>query len=320
MLSYNELKEKPDKFRNLTSLEVAEFDGLLPRFGEAWAAAETKRMAAKARSRQAGGGRTATLVRLEDKLLFILVYFKIYPLQVVQGTLFGLSQSRANEWIQRLTPILQQTLAKEKLLPERDPLKLEEVLSTYDWLEFTLDGTERRRQRPVESSQQKEFYSGKKKAHTFKNNVIGHPASRTVSYLSATYPGKRHDKRICDEEGYLFPHLAELTQDTGFQGFRPDGVILYQPTKKPKGAELSVAQSFTNSVVASLRIVVENIICGIKRLHIVKDIFRNHLTGFEDTAMEIACGLHNLRVRHRQPADSPDLLALLALSLIPDNV
>ena len=96
-------------------------------------------------------------------LLFILLYFKIYPLQEVQGTLFGMSQGQANDWIQRLTPILQVALKEKALLPEREPATLEQVLAEYDLLEFTIDGTERRRQRPKDHIEQKEYYSGKKK-------------------------------------------------------------------------------------------------------------------------------------------------------------
>ena len=48
-----------------------------------------------------------------------------------------MSQGQANDWIQRLTPILQAALKEEALLPERDPAALERVLSDYDLLEFT---------------------------------------------------------------------------------------------------------------------------------------------------------------------------------------
>jgi hypothetical protein len=142
-----------------------------------------------------------------------------------------------------------------------------------------------------------------KKAHTLTNNVITHTVSRTVCYLSKTYPGKRHDKRICDEEGYTFPRCSQLFQDTGFQGYAPEEVIIYQPKKKPRGGELDLSDRFINSVISSARITVENVICGIKRCRIVKDTFRNHLAGFDDQVMEIACGLHNLRVRHRHSID-----------------
>ena len=74
-------------------------------------------------------------------------------------------------------------------------------------------------------------------------------SGNTSIFLSKTYPGKRHDKRICDEEGYTFPRFAELAQDTGFQGYQPEDVIIYQPKKKPKGRDLEIDERFINSVI-----------------------------------------------------------------------
>jgi hypothetical protein len=143
------------------------------------------------------------------------------------------------------------------------------------------------------------------------NNLISHAASRTVCYLSKTYPGKRHDKRICDEEGYTFLRCSQLLQDTGFQGYAPEDVIIYQPKKKPRGGELDLCDRFINSIISSARITVENIICGVKRCRILKDTFRNHVPGFDDTVIEIACGLHNLRVRHRHATEHFNLFDFL---------
>ena len=163
MLTYENLKKKPGRFLALTSLTVEEFDDLQTIFKKCWQTDVEKRATAKARKRKVGGGRKPTLKSPENMLLFILLYFKIYPLQEVQGTLFGMSQGQANDWIQRLTPILQTALKEKALLPEREPATLEQVLAEYDLLEFTIDGTERRRQRPKDNVEQKEYYSGKKK-------------------------------------------------------------------------------------------------------------------------------------------------------------
>lgn len=56
---------------------------------------------------------------MEQKLLFILVYQKDYPLQSIMGELFGISQGRANQWIHRLLSVLKQTLDDSGALPER---------------------------------------------------------------------------------------------------------------------------------------------------------------------------------------------------------
>jgi DDE superfamily endonuclease len=134
--------------------------------------------------------------------------------------------------------------------------------------------------------------------------VIVQADSRRVEYLSATYAGKKHDKKICDEENYTFPLNSELYKDTGFQGYEPEHVITYQPKKKPRGGELTIAERMLNTIISRARITVEHVIAGVKRCRIVKDVFRNTKAGFDDMAMEIACGLHNLRTASRHPHDS----------------
>lgn len=308
MVSYEKVKDNPIVFRAFTGLEQAEFEKLLVFFTVANRSyIEKKHIKGKKRQRRYGGGRRAKLARLEDQLFFILFYFKTYPLQEVIAFFFGLSQGQANEWIYRLSEILKMALGLAGQLPERDPQKLVETLAEYDLLEFVIDGTERKIERPQDKKEQKSYYSGKKKSHTVKNNLIVHPESRKVCYLSRTTEGKKHDKKICDEEGYTFPTNSILLQDTGFQGFAPDKVIVLQPKKKPRGQELTLAEKMMNRLISSARIVVENVIAGVKRCRVVKDIFRNTKEHFDDLVMEIACGLHNFRVEHRSPLQSFNL-------------
>jgi hypothetical protein len=67
-----------------------------------------------------------------------------------------------------------------------------------------------------------------------------------------------------------------------------------------------------NGLFSSARVVVENVIAGIKRCRIVKDVLRLTKEGIADVVMEIACGLHNLRVSCRHPLPIFDLLSLLS--------
>ena len=101
MLTYEELRKSPRKFLSMTSLKVEEFDILLPFFAEEYAATHsaTHTRTGQARQRKAGGGNKPRLATIEDRLLFILVYDKIYPLQTAHGLMFGVGQSQANEWI-----------------------------------------------------------------------------------------------------------------------------------------------------------------------------------------------------------------------------
>jgi hypothetical protein len=130
MLSYHDLKLNPRVLRAFTSLDPEEFERLLIPFDKMWQDYINRHyIRKKSRKRRYGGGRKPHLLLIEDKLLFILVYFKVYPLQEVLARLFGMSQGRANEWIYTLTPILETALGEAQCLPERDPQNLEQVLA-----------------------------------------------------------------------------------------------------------------------------------------------------------------------------------------------
>jgi hypothetical protein len=237
MLRYQDLKKKPKDLLAATGLTVEEFEALLPVFAETYEinCPTDQTVERKPRQRRRGGGGKATLRATEDKLLFILVYEKTYPLQTMLGLQFGLSQGRANIWIHRLLPVVDQALARMKLTPERDGRAVaESTLASEGGADLVIDGTERRRQRPQDEVQQRAQYSGKKKAHTDKNVVLVNRHSQKVVYLSPTQPGKKHDKRLADEAAITYPLGATLGKDTGFQGYTPPGVLAWQPKKSHK--------------------------------------------------------------------------------------
>ena len=134
-----------------------------------------------------------------------------------------------------------------------------------------------------------------KKTHSVKNNLLSVP-NRRIVWLSHTYVGSIHDKKICDIQPLCLPDGINLWQDTGFQGHLPENVNVFMPTKKPKGQELTDEQKKENKKISSSRVSVEHAIGGVKRCRIVKDRFRCHKMHFEDTVMLIACGLHNFRI------------------------
>ena len=308
MLSYDQMKDNPKVLLAFTGHTQAEFEELLDAFTKAWDQMDQEQKAHQKRKRQPGGGRPAQLKTMADRLLFILFYLKTYPLQEVQAYLFSLSQGQANEWIHRLAKVLKRALADLGHLPEREGERLVEVLRENETLAFAQDGSERRRHRPKDEEKQKAHYSGKKKAHTVKNHLVVQPESRRVCYLSPTVPGKKHDKKLADESDLRFPTLATLEQDTGFQGFDREQVILLQPKKKPRGKALSIGEQFVNRCISSGRTIVENVIAGIKRCRIVKDVLRNWKSDFDDLIMELACGLHNMRVAFRSPLETINLV------------
>jgi hypothetical protein len=239
MLSYNKLRDRPRDFLAATGLTLDELQQLLPAFQRAYERRYPSALtrAGTPRQRRTGGGAQGVLQRFEDKLLFILIYQKTNPLQTMHALQFGLSQPQANYWIHQLLPVLQHALADLGHAPERDasrlatsPLALEGAPAT------AIDGTERRRQRPIDAQLQQEHYSGKKKTHTDKNLVLVNEMTRKVVYLGPTTAGRRHDKKAADEAQIGYPTNATLDKDTGFQGYEPDRVLTAQPQKSPQAA------------------------------------------------------------------------------------
>jgi hypothetical protein len=231
-LTYARLKDKPKKLLALTGLTRAEFDDLLVAFKTVSQPNPATTQHGHPRQRKAGGGRKATMLLAEDRLLFILIYMKTYPLQEIMAELFDLDVSNVNEWIHRLLPLLRDALDELGVLPERDAHAVAQAQTQRPAGQTVIvDGTERRRQRPKNPEKQTLHYSGKKKAHTDKNLVLTERTTNRVTYLSQTYPGVAHDKKIADHEQIRYAPKTILYQDTGFQGYHPDNVRVRQPKK-----------------------------------------------------------------------------------------
>jgi hypothetical protein len=189
-------------------------------------------MAGTPRQRRPGGGRKSPLAQPEQKLLFALVYLKTYPLQVVLGEMFELSQPSTNTWLHRLLPVLQHALKTLGVMPTRNPRQFaRHERKQAEPLDLLIDGTERRRQRPKTKANRKELYSGHKHQHADKNLVIANRKTKRIGFLSQTYPGRVQDKKMADTERIAYPRHARLGKDTGFQAYEPRGVATYQPKK-----------------------------------------------------------------------------------------
>jgi hypothetical protein len=111
-LRFADLQSRPTEVLDLTSLTVGEFHQLVPPFEAAFQAHMAhRRLDGKPRTaRRYATDQNCPLPTPEDRLLFILVYVKTYPLQVVQGRLFGMGQSKAHQWIQVLLVVLRAAL------------------------------------------------------------------------------------------------------------------------------------------------------------------------------------------------------------------
>ena len=111
-LRFADLQTRPTEVLDLTSLTLEEFQQLVPPFEVAFQAhmAHWRLDGPPRTARRSTTDTNCPLPTPEDRLLFILVYLKTYPLQVVQGRLFGMGQSKAHQWIHVLLVVLQATL------------------------------------------------------------------------------------------------------------------------------------------------------------------------------------------------------------------
>jgi Helix-turn-helix of DDE superfamily endonuclease len=107
-LRFTDVQDRPTEFLDFTSLTLDEFQLLVPPFESAFQAhMRVWRLDGQPRTaRQFSVYKNCPLRTPEDRLFFILTYLKTYALQVVQGRLFGMRQSKANQWLHVLLPVL----------------------------------------------------------------------------------------------------------------------------------------------------------------------------------------------------------------------
>jgi hypothetical protein len=129
-----DVQSRPTEFLDLTSLTPDEFEQLVPPFEATFQAhMAVWRLDGKPRTaRQFTVYKTCPLPTPEDRLFFVLTYLKTYSLQVVQGRLFGMSQSKANQWIHVLLPALQAALRTLGDTPARSLTTLAQQLGVSE--------------------------------------------------------------------------------------------------------------------------------------------------------------------------------------------
>jgi hypothetical protein len=132
-MRYAEVSQKELKFLDLTSLTVEEFQLLVPVFEKEFRERMKKfRLDGKPRAgREYQTYSNCPLPTPEDRLLFILVYLKNNPLQVMQGELFGMPQNKANQWIHTLLPVLLATMRSLGDAPARSLEELAQQLAQH---------------------------------------------------------------------------------------------------------------------------------------------------------------------------------------------
>jgi len=281
------LRRSPNAFRQLTGITPPVFDRLLADLTPRYERADAKRKDRPGRRRRPGAGRKHAL-DLADRLLMLLIYYRTYTTHAFLGFLFGVDDSAVGRNINPLQPLLAGIFRIPERRIELDPEEIRELF---------FDATERPTRRPKEG--QREYYSGKKKRHTLKNQVVTarrtkppgpgkKPQRLRIAAVSRTHPGSVHDKKVYDRARAVTPPDARRTGDTAYIG-----TSLETPIRKPKGGELTAGQKGRNRVVSRRRIVAEHGIGKMKVWRIASERYRNP-NRRHTLIMKNVAGLHNL--------------------------
>lgn len=303
MLSISRALKDDSLLKGLTSLNVRQFEELLPKFEAALEAANQSRK--PKRARKAGAGRKHKLEDGASKLFFILFYLRVYPTMRFAAFLFDNAASGICEWVHTYQPILESAMGKLPDMPKRRIESMDEFLKLFPNVKrVIIDATERPTVRPKDSEKQKSRYSGKKKRHTLKNTLITDPQTRHTLILLPTVPGSRHDKTDLDESKVVenIPGCIPIDVDLGYKGLENTFENINIPIKKPKNQELSLEQKEENRKFSKERVRVEHIIGMTKRFSCLVHPYRNRKADFEDRIMVTCSALTNFYQRTKTAA------------------
>ena len=210
-----------------------------------------------------------------------LVWLRIYPTYEVLGWLFDLEKSNAWENVQDALAVLA-TLADFPFeRPAADRAKLATpaaVIAAFPEVKIIIDGKEQPFQRPQGWDQQKPFYSGKKKRHTIKNQIVCTPEGR-IGGVSDMAPGSTHDLTMMRDDGILdrLDERESAMADKAYTGGQKDrpGTPLVMPTKATRGHPLTEEQKGANQVISGFRVVIEHVMAQLNRFQVLKQVFRS---------------------------------------------
>jgi len=291
------LLKHPDLFPAAIGMTQAQFNLLVPLFKRAYVKCWYQKAWSFNRVRSVGGGRKPVLRYTRERLFFILFYYKTYPTFRLASILFGVDKETTHRWKVFLEQVLWMTLGHQLTLPKQKVRTLTGMMEVFpDLQEFIIDATERRIQRSQDQTTQEFYYSGKKKCHTVKNQLIIHPRTKRILAVSRTVEGKRHDKQLCEDDGLLLraPPGAIGSGDLGYAGIKELNPIIKValPFKKPRKSELTVNQKETNRCISSVRVRVEHVIGALKRFDILSERYRGRITT-ADLPMRNIAALYN---------------------------
>jgi hypothetical protein len=245
LLSYDRLSKKPLLFKSFTGLTVKQFDeiydkGITKRYDKHEIQSLSKRN--KDRERNIGAGRPFKL-DLIDRFVMILVYYHLYITYTLAGFLFNLDQSNiCSRDIQKIEKLIRQCLPiPQKIYNITKRLKtLDEVEKYFPSFLSFIDTTEQQIPRPADKRRRMIYYSGKKKRHTVKTQLMVNNNVLIIHKLGYK-KGRRHDYEIYKENRPATPKQVVNVFDLGYFGIENDFPerLSSMPQRKKRNLDLS---------------------------------------------------------------------------------
>lgn len=148
---------------------------------------------------------------------------------------------------------------------------------------------------------QRNWYSGKKKKHTIKTQVIVNLANQLI--LTTNFDrGRRHDFKLYKQTRLKFNPRIKQKADTAYKSNKYPQI--QTPHKKPRKSKnnrnpkLTIEQKLENKQFSSKRIVIENVFSSLKKFKIIHDTYRNRRKGF-GLRFNLIAGIFNLELEYR---------------------
>jgi hypothetical protein len=299
LLSYERLSKKPALFKSFTGLSVQEFDEIYDKeITKRYHDYELQRLSKrKDRKRDSGAGRPFKL-DVKDRCIMLLVYYRLYITYTLAGFLFDLDQSNICRDIQKIESLVRQCLPiPDKFYRITKRLKtLEEIEQRFPGFLAFIDSTEQQIPRPVNKRKRKAYYSGKKKRHTVKTQfMVNH--NGLIFHKTGYKKGRRHDYAIYKKNHPATPKQVVNVFDLGYLGVEKDfpKQLSSLPNRKNRNQKISEEERCYNKDQSKRRIVIEHIICRLKKYRILADVFRNRLRKYNKVS-DIVSGLVNYRI------------------------
>jgi hypothetical protein len=294
------LSRKPLLFKSFTGLTVKEFDDIYDNeMAKKYRRHEIRRLSNRKdnRERSIGAGRHFKL-DVKNRFLMLLAYYRLYITYTLTGFLFDLDQSNVCRDIQKIEPLVRKCVPiPQKVHKITKRLRTPEDVERHfpGFLSFT-DCTEQQIPRPENRRRRKTYYSGKKKRHTVKTQLVVNNKG-IIIHKTGHKKGHRHDYDIYKKNHPVTPKQVVNVFDLGYLGVGKDypEQLSSLPNKKKKNQELSAEEKECNKSHSRKRIVIEHTICRMKKYRILADIFRNKLRKYNGVS-DIVSGLVNYRI------------------------